>query len=133
METLEISFNNPTKKPVLHRFRVKDGKKRRLQQWLTEIQNRAREYKELMQWERSLLEAVFTSDEEDGIYLHWLVIQKPGARSIVQSPHAIDREHIEVLNECLEIDANRNRTSLEYFWKLTAERKTPPHDHRDLR
>ncbi len=88
----------------LSRCRIKNGKVEKLRSWYRELENRPSEVQETLKHENMLTETGFIKETEEGSYLYVYMesndlekMEKSGDKEKFD----IDREHHEVLEECL--------------------------------
>jgi hypothetical protein len=86
----------------LSRFRIRDGKRPVVDEWMAWIDRHRDEALETLEPERMYVESIF-SDTVDGVdYLYWYTVQGPGGRRVEDSDHSMDRRHMEYFRECVD-------------------------------
>lgn len=85
--------------------RVKKGKVEKLRSWYRELENRSSEVQETLKHENMLTETAFIQEDEKGaqlyVYMESEDLEK-AEKSGDKEKFDIDREHHEVLEECLK-------------------------------
>ena len=89
----------------LSRCRIKNGKVEKLRSWYRELENRSDEVEKTLKHENMLTETAFIQETEKGFYLYVYMESEElekAEKSGDEEKFDIDREHHEVLGECLE-------------------------------
>lgn len=88
----------------LSRCRIKKGKVEKLKKWYSELENRSSEVEKTLKHENMLTETAFHQETEEGSYLYVYMESEDlekAEKSGDKEKFDIDREHHEVLEECL--------------------------------
>lgn len=91
----------------LSRYRVKQGKSARVDEWLGLLNQRMDEVTEALDREEMKLEVIFREVIGGGDYLYWFSVQGEEGQPVQTSPFDIDRAHIEFWEECIDHDYGR--------------------------
>ena len=70
--------------------------------WMAMLNDRVDECVATLDRERMALELVFRMTDADGEWLYWVTVRGEGGASVHDSPHAIDRDHVEFGRRCKE-------------------------------
>ena len=89
-------------KVELSRFRVKDGKSERVDEWMKMLNDRMPEVIQTLEREKMHVEVIFRDQTDDGDYLYWFSIQDDDGESVLTSPFELDHSHMAFSEECLE-------------------------------
>src|SRR5438067_8704500 len=118
-------------KAELTRFRVKDGKSARVDEWFATLNARKAECIETLEREKMYVEAIFREKVGDEEFVYWFSLQGEGGESLQSSPFEIDAVHRAFSHECL--DRTIPRVDLDAEVALIAPEITSAillHDHK---
>ena len=87
----------------LTRFRVREGKSARVDEWMRFLNEHADALRETLEPEQMYVETIF-SETLDGVdYLYWYSVQgEDGREDVTQSEHWLDQKHVEFWQECID-------------------------------
>lgn len=88
----------------LTRFRVREGARERVDEWMRFLNENMDAVRETLEPEQMYVETIF-SEQIDGVdYLYWYSVQGEGGSSLDQSTHWLDAKHIEFWRDCIDKD-----------------------------
>jgi len=85
-------------------FAVKKGKETRAEEWMQTLIARRQECIQTLEREGMHYECIFKCFRGDRMYLSWFSVQSIGGPDVQDSPHPIDKTHLEFWNECVDQD-----------------------------
>lgn len=91
-------------KVELSKFRVKDGKSRKVDDWMELLNQHIDKVLLTLKDEKMYIETIFREKNDTGEYLYWYSIQGEGGTSVEQSSYEIDKRHLEYWYECIDED-----------------------------
>ena len=84
------------------RFRVRSGAEVRAAEWMEFLRSHPDAFRETLEPERMYVETIF-SEVIDGVtYLYWYSVQGEDRRSVLESEHWLDAQHLEFWRECID-------------------------------
>ncbi|NIK12976.1 DUF6176 family protein [Alkalibacillus almallahensis] len=86
----------------LTKFRVKDGKSEKVDEWLNFLNNHMDRVMLTLEDEKMYVESIFRLKEDKNEYLYWYSIQGKGGQSVEDSDHWVDQKHLEYWEECID-------------------------------
>ena len=86
----------------LTRFKVKQGKKERVDQWMKLLNDHMSSVLLTLFDEKMYVETIFREEIDGTLYLYWYSIQGEGGTEIHKSHHEIDKKHLEFWEECID-------------------------------
>lgn len=89
-------------KVELTRFRVKEGKSERVDEWLRFLTDHMEDVLLTLEGEKMYVETIFREQLNGEEYLYWYSVQGEGGIEVQNSTHWIDEKHIEYWNECID-------------------------------
>ena len=84
------------------RFRVKDGKSRKVDEWMKFPNDNMKDVLVTLEKEKMYVETIFRDEIADVDYLYWSSVQGERGQEVVESDHWIDKKHLEYWNECID-------------------------------
>ncbi|MCP8968441.1 DUF6176 family protein [Ectobacillus ponti] len=91
-------------KVELSRFKVKEGKSQRVDEWMAMLNEHMDHVLLTLQDEKMYVETIFREKREDGEYLYWYSVQGEGGIQVEQSSHEVDQKHLAFWYECIDED-----------------------------
>jgi hypothetical protein len=88
----------------LTRFRVKDGKSARVDDWLKMLNDNMDEVIQTLDREQMKVEVIFREMIDGDEYLYWFSVQGEAGEDVNTSPFEVDRQHIAFHEECIDHD-----------------------------
>jgi hypothetical protein len=89
-------------KVELSKFRVKEGKSKRVDEWMELLNSHMNEVLLTLKDEKMHVEAIFRERNEEGEFLYWFSVQGEGGILVEESEHEIDKKHLEFWYECID-------------------------------
>lgn len=86
----------------LTRFRVKQGKSDKVDEWLRFLNDNMRDVLLTLEGEKMYVETIFREHLDGDEYLYWYSIQGEGGQNVEQSEHWIDEKHMSFWTECID-------------------------------
>ena len=86
----------------LTRFRVKEGKSDRVDEWLKFLNDNMKDVLFTLEGENMYVETIFRENLNGEEFLYWYSVQGEGGQEVDQSEHWIDKKHLEFWNECID-------------------------------
>lgn len=86
----------------LTRFRVKQGKSERVDEWLQFLTNNMKDVLTTLEGEKMYVETIFRENMNGEEYLYWYSVQGVGGQEVEQSTHWIDEKHMAFWKECID-------------------------------
>ncbi|TWT09244.1 DUF6176 family protein [Planomicrobium sp. CPCC 101079] len=86
----------------LTRFRVKEGKTAKVDEWLEFLNEHLDDVLVTLEGEKMYVETIFRETLEGKEYLYWYSIQGEGGQSVESSTHWVDEKHLAFWNECID-------------------------------
>lgn len=84
------------------RFRVKQGKKELVTEWLKFLNDNIDDVLVTLEGEKMYVETIFREELEGYEYLYWYSVQGESGIEVEESDHWIDIKHLEYWNECID-------------------------------
>jgi|SRR5699024_3132570 len=84
------------------RFRVKQGKKELVTEWLKFLNDNIDDVLVTLEGEKMYVETIFREELEGYEYLYWYSVQGENGIEVEESDHWIDIKHLEYWNECID-------------------------------
>lgn len=84
------------------RFRVKQGKKELVTEWLKFLNDNIDDVLVTLEGEKMYVETIFREELEGDEYLYWYSVQGESGIDVEESNHWIDIKHLEYWNECID-------------------------------
>lgn len=86
----------------LTRFRVREGARSNVDEWMQFLNANADAVRETLEPEQMYVETIF-SETIDGIdYLYWYSVQGEGGSGVEQSEHWLDEKHMQFWRACID-------------------------------
>lgn len=89
-------------KVELTRFRVKEGKSERIDEWLKFLNENMIDVLITLGAEKMYVETIFREHLNGDEFLYWYSVQGQGGREVQESDHWIDKKHLEYWKECID-------------------------------
>ncbi|WP_110926621.1 DUF6176 family protein [Bacillus massiliglaciei] len=89
-------------KVELTRFRVKEGKSVRVDEWLSFLNQHMKDVLITLENEKMYVETIFREHLNGEEYLYWYSIQGSGGQDVQDSEHWIDQKHLAYWRECID-------------------------------
>ncbi|NCT38613.1 hypothetical protein GTW56_21790 [Bacillus sp. EB93] len=86
----------------LTRFRVKEGKSERVDEWLKFLNENMNDVPITLEGEKMYVETIFREHLNGEEYLYWYSVQGQGGQEVQESDHWIDKKHLEYWKECID-------------------------------
>lgn len=86
----------------LTRFRVKEGKSERVDEWLKILNENMNDVLITLEGEKMYVETIFREHLNGDEYLYWYSVQGQGGQDVQESDHWIDKKHLEYWKECID-------------------------------
>jgi len=86
----------------LTRFRVKEGKSGRVDEWLKMLNENMDEVIQTLDREQMKVEVIFREMIDGEEYLYWFSVQGEEGEDVNTSPFEVDRKHIAFHQECID-------------------------------
>lgn len=86
----------------LTRFRVKEGKSTRVDEWLAFLNDNMEDVLVTLEGEKMYVETIFREVLNGEEYLYWYSVQGTGGQQVEQSEHWIDKKHLQFWDECID-------------------------------
>ena len=91
-------------KVELTRFRVKEDKSTRVDEWLKMLNDNMGEVIQTLDREQMKLEVIFREIINGEEYLYWFSVMGETGEQVTTSPFEVDRKHIAFDEECIDHD-----------------------------
>lgn len=89
----------------LSKFKVKDGKSTRVDEWLKFLNDNMEKVLLTLEDEKMYVENIFREKNDQGEFLYWYSIQGKNGMPVSKSSHEVDKIHIEFWQECIDKSA----------------------------
>lgn len=89
-------------KVELTRFKVKEGKSHRVDDWMNMLREHLPAVLKTLEQEKMYVETIFREELNGTEYLYWYSIQGENGLGVEKSEHEIDKKHIEFWKECID-------------------------------
>ncbi|MEK4098755.1 DUF6176 family protein [Bacillus sp. FSL E2-0195] len=89
----------------LTRFKVKQGKSHRVDEWMQLLNGNMKEVLLTLNDEKMYVETIFREIRDGEEYLYWYSVQGEGGALVENSHHAIDKKHLAFWYECIDEEA----------------------------
>ncbi|MCK2006032.1 DUF6176 family protein [[Brevibacterium] frigoritolerans] len=89
-------------KVELTRFRVKEGKSERVDEWLKFLNENMIDVLITLGAEKMYVETIFREHLNGDEFLYWYSVQGQGGQEVEESDHWIDKKHLEYWKECID-------------------------------
>ena len=89
-------------KVELTRFKVKDGKTEKVDEWLKFLNDNMKDVLVTLEGERMYVETIFREVLDGNEYLYWYSVQGLDGQEVEESEHWIDKKHLEYWKECID-------------------------------
>lgn len=89
-------------KVELSRFRIKNNKYARVDEWLKKLNDNMGELLQTLDREQMRFEVIFREIIDGEEYLYWFSVQDESGEPVETSPFEIDRQHLEFFDECID-------------------------------
>ncbi|MFS0762323.1 MULTISPECIES: DUF6176 family protein [Peribacillus] len=86
----------------LTRFRVKEGKSERVDEWLKFLNENMNDVLITLEAEKMYVETIFREYLNGDEFLYWYSVQGQGGQEVQESDHWIDKKHLEYWKECID-------------------------------
>ena len=84
------------------RFRVKQGKTERVNEWLAFLNEHLDDVLVTLEGEKMFVETIFREVLNGDEFLYWYSVQGTGGVDVEASEHWIDKKHLEYWDECID-------------------------------
>ncbi|NKC67942.1 DUF6176 family protein [Vagococcus fluvialis] len=88
----------------LTRFKVKKGKSKVVDEWLSFLNDNMNETLLTLEAEKMYVETIFREMLNGEEYLYWYSVQGIGGQELENSESFIDKKHLEYWEECIDTD-----------------------------
>ena len=88
----------------LTRFKVKKGKSKVVDEWLSFLNDNMNETLLTLEAEKMYVETIFREVVNGDEYLYWYSVQGIGGQEVEDSESFIDKKHLEYWEECIDAD-----------------------------
>lgn len=88
----------------LTRFKVKKGKSKVVDEWLSFLNDNMNETLLTLEAEKMYVETIFREVLNGDEYLYWYSVQGIGGQEVEDSESLIDKKHLEYWKECIDKD-----------------------------
>lgn len=88
----------------LTRFKVKKGKSKVVDEWLSFLNDNMNETLLTLEAEKMYVETIFREVLNGDEYLYWYSVQGIGGQELENSESFIDKKHLEYWEECIDTD-----------------------------
>lgn len=86
----------------LTRFRVKEGKSQKVDEWLKFLNDHMEDTLLTLEGEKMYVETIFREILDGKEYLYWYSIQGEGGINVEESESYIDKKHLAYWDECID-------------------------------
>jgi hypothetical protein len=86
----------------LTRFKVKEGKSARVDEWLKFLNDNMDELEDGLPEEKMYVETIFRETLNGEEYLYWYSVQGQGGVEITENENWISKKHLEFWHECID-------------------------------
>ncbi len=86
----------------LSRFRVKEGKENKVDEWLEFLNNNMEDTLLTLENEKMFIESIHREIIDGYHYLYWYSVQGEGGSDVHESESYIDIKHLEYWQECID-------------------------------
>ncbi|AMM91664.1 DUF6176 family protein [Peribacillus simplex] len=86
----------------LTRFRIKEGKSERVDEWLKFLNENMNDVLITLEAEKMYVETIFRERLNGDEFLYWYSVQGQGGQEVQESDHWIDKKHLEYWKECID-------------------------------
>lgn len=86
----------------LTRFRVKEGKTERVDEWLKFLNDNMKDVLLTLESEKMYVETILREQLNGDEFLYWYSIQGEGGQEVEESEHWIDKKHLAYWGECID-------------------------------
>lgn len=88
----------------LTRFKVKDGKTKKVDEWMKFLNDNMKEVLVTLTDEKRYVETILREEIAGSEYLYWYFVQGNGGQEVNESNHWIDKKHLQYWEECIDKD-----------------------------
>lgn len=89
-------------KVELTRYRVKEGKSKKVDEWLAFLNDNMTDVLVTLEGEKMYVETIFREKTAGAEYLYWYSVYGEGGTIVEESTHWIDVKHLEYWTECID-------------------------------
>lgn len=89
-------------KVELTRYRVKQGKSLKVDEWLSFLNQHMEEVLVTLEGEKMYVETIFREYMNEEEYLYWYSVRGQGGVEVDESTHWIDVKHLQYWDECID-------------------------------
>ena len=86
----------------LTRFKVKDGKTDKVEEWLNFLNENMKDVLITLEKEKMYVETIFKETFDGVEYLYWYSVEGENGQDVEDSEHWIDKKHLEYWEECID-------------------------------
>lgn len=86
----------------LTRFKVKEGKSTRVDEWLAFLNDHMDDVLVTLEGEKMYVETIFREHLHGHEYLYWYSVRGEGGHDVEESEHWIDQHHLTYWEECID-------------------------------
>lgn len=84
------------------RFRVKEGKSQKVDEWMKMLNDRMPEVLLTLKDEKMYIETIFRETVNGTEYLYWYSVQGKDGAELEDSNHDVDKKHMQYWEECID-------------------------------
>lgn len=84
------------------RFKVKDGKTQKVDEWLKFLNDNMKDLLVTLEGEKMYVETIFREMLNGDEYLYWYSVQGEDGQDVEKSEHWIDKKHLQYWDECID-------------------------------
>lgn len=86
----------------LTRFKVKEGKTKKVDDWLKFLNENMKDVLVTLEDEKMYVETILRETLNGAEYLYWYSVQGENGQEVEESEHWIDKKHLEYWDECID-------------------------------
>ena len=86
----------------LTRFKVKEGKSGKVDEWLSFLNNHMEDVLVTLAAEKMYVETIFRETLDGNEYLYWYSVRGEDGLDVEESSHWVDLKHLEYWDECID-------------------------------
>lgn len=110
-----LKFRFTAMKIEATKYRVKIDKTEKAGEMLKMLNNRIDECIQTLEREKMFIEAIFSEVINGRLYLTWFSVQGDNAEIVNSSPFQIDKDYLEMFDECIDKTFKPEDKKLELF------------------
>ena len=89
-------------KVELSRFKVKEGKTRKVDEWMAFLNDHMEDTLLTLEGEKMFVESIHREVSNGAEFLYWYSVQGEGGTEVYESDNYIDIKHLEYWEECID-------------------------------